>query len=84
MNIPSSIRVSNRMRLALERVRPLVTQWAKECDIDDVQGDDLSAARIVEDALMCYEFRLQQAIQLQEGIPAEIESSVEAIRRNIP
>ena len=84
MNIPSSIRISKRMRLALERVRPLVTQWAKECDIDDVRGDDLSASRIVEDALACYELRLKQAILLQEDIAAEIESSVEAIRRNIP
>ena len=29
MSNPQSIRVSNRMRLALDRVRPLMAQWAE-------------------------------------------------------
>ena len=43
-------------------------------------GDDLSAARIIEDALMCYEVRLKQALDLHDGLAAELESSAEAIR----
>lgn len=84
MSNPQSIRVSNRMQLALDRVRPLMAQWAKVCDIHDMTGDDLSAARIIEDALMCYEIRLKQALDLHDGLAAELESSAEAIRRNIP
>lgn len=86
MSNPQSIRVSNRMQLALDRVRPLMARWAKVCDIHDMTGDDLSAARIIEDALMCYEIRLKQALDLHDGLglAAELESSAEAIRRNIP
>ena len=72
MGNPQSIRVSKRMHPALDRLRPLLRQMAKESGID-LQDSDLAAPRIVEDALMHNTINLRLALRQQQNILTEIE-----------